>query len=73
MDRDKQEIWSLVGLGLEQHEIRLPITKGIAGWVAQHGEMVNLADAYADPRFESEVDLRLGYRTRSLLVPADSK
>jgi sigma-B regulation protein RsbU (phosphoserine phosphatase) len=67
VDRDKQEIWSLVGLGLEQHEIRLPITKGIAGWVAQHGEMVNLADAYADPRFESEVDLRLGYRTRSLL------
>src|ERR1700732_5056050 len=67
VDREKQEIWSLVGLGLEQHEIRLPITKGIAGWVAQHGEMVNLADAYADPRFESEVDLRLGYRTRSLL------
>ncbi len=67
VDRDKQEIWSLVGLGLQQHEIRLPITKGIAGWVAQHGEMVNLADAYADPRFESEVDLRLGYRTRSLL------
>ncbi len=67
VDRDKQEIWSLVGLGLEQHEIRLPITKGIAGWVAQHGEMVNLPDAYADPRFESEVDLRLGYRTRSLL------
>ena len=67
VDRDKQEIWSLVGLGLAQHEIRLPITKGIAGWVAQHGEMVNLPDAYADPRFESEVDLRLGYRTRSLL------
>jgi phosphoserine phosphatase RsbU/P len=67
VDREKKEIWSLVGLGLEQHEIRLPITKGIAGWVAQHGEMVNLADAYADPRFESEVDLRLGYRTKSLL------
>jgi sigma-B regulation protein RsbU (phosphoserine phosphatase) len=67
VDRDKKEIWSLVGLGLDQHEIRLPITKGIAGWVAQHGEMVNLADAYSDPRFESEVDLRLGYRTRSLL------
>lgn len=67
VDREKQEIWSLVGLGLEQHEIRLPITKGIAGWVAQHGEMVNLADAYSDSRFESEVDLRLGYRTKSLL------
>jgi sigma-B regulation protein RsbU (phosphoserine phosphatase) len=54
-------------LGLDQQEIRLPITKGIAGWVAQHGEAVNIADAYADPRFESEVDLRLGFKTRSLL------
>jgi phosphoserine phosphatase RsbU/P len=67
MDHEKNEIWSLVGIGLEQHEIRLPVSKGIAGWVAQHGEPVNLADAYADPRFESEVDLRLGFRTRSLL------
>ena len=67
MDRERSEIWSLVGIGLEQHEIRLPVTKGIAGWVAQNGEAVNLADAYADPRFESEFDLRLGFKTRSLL------
>ncbi len=67
VDHETNEIWSLVGMGLDQHEIRLPLSRGIAGWVAQHGETVNLADAYADPRFESEVDLRLGFRTRSLL------
>jgi sigma-B regulation protein RsbU (phosphoserine phosphatase) len=67
MDHEKNEIWSLVGIGLDQHEIRLPVTRGIAGWVAQNGEVVNLADAYTDPRFESEVDVRLGFRTRSLL------
>lgn len=67
IDRERNEIWSLVGLGLEQQEIRLRGDRGIAGWVAQHSETVNLADAYADPRFESEVDLRLGFRTRSLL------
>ncbi|MGB0035236.1 MAG: GAF domain-containing SpoIIE family protein phosphatase [Candidatus Acidiferrales bacterium] len=67
MDHERNEIWSLVGIGLDQLEIRLPVTRGIAGWVAQNGEVVNLADAYADPRFESEVDLRLGFRTRSLL------
>lgn len=66
-DLEKQEIWSLVGLGLQQHEIRLPMTKGIAGWVAKHGEIVNLRDAYDDPRFESEFDKRLGYRTRTVL------
>ena len=74
VDHERNEIWSLIGLGLDQHEIRLPATRGIAGWVAQHGETVNLADAYADPRFESEVDLRLGFRTRSLLcIPIRNK
>ena len=74
VDSERDEIWSLVGLGLDQHEIRLPISRGIAGWVAAHGETVNLPDAYADPRFESEVDLRLGYRTKSLLcLPIRSK
>jgi phosphoserine phosphatase RsbU/P len=74
VDREAGEIWSLVGLGLDQHEIRLPITKGIAGWVAMHGETVNLEDAYNDPRFEPEVDLRLGFRTKSLLaLPIRSK
>ncbi len=67
MDHERNEIWSLVGIGLDQHEIRLPVTRGIAGWVAQHSEAVNLADAYTDPRFESEFDARLGFRTRSLL------
>ena len=74
VDRERGEIWSLVGLGLDQHEIRLPINRGIAGWVAEHGETVNLEDAYADPRFESEVDIRLGFRTKSLLcLPIRSK
>jgi sigma-B regulation protein RsbU (phosphoserine phosphatase) len=74
VDSERDEIWSLVGLGLDQHEIRLPISRGIAGWVAAHSETVNLVDAYADPRFESEVDLRLGFRTKSLLcLPIRSK
>ena len=67
LDRERDEIWSLVGLGLEKEEIRLPASRGIAGWVAHHGEIVNLTDAYEDPRFEPEVDRRLNYRTRSLL------
>jgi sigma-B regulation protein RsbU (phosphoserine phosphatase) len=67
IDREREEIWSLVGMGLDQHEIRLPINRGIAGHVAASGDTINLADAYSDPRFESEVDLRLGFRTRSLL------
>ena len=43
------------------------VVRGIAGCVAASGDTINLPDAYADPRFESEVDLRLGFKTRSLL------
>jgi phosphoserine phosphatase RsbU/P len=67
VDHEHSQIWSLIGLGLDQQEIRLPTNRGIAGWVAEHGESVNLEDAYTDSRFESEVDLRLGFRTRSIL------
>ncbi len=67
VDKEHEEIWSLVGLGLAQQEIRIPMTKGIAGHVARTGETVNLLDAYDDSRFEPDVDRRLGYRTRTLL------
>jgi len=67
VDHERREIWSLVGIGLEQQEIRIPADRGIAGWVASSGETVNLRDAYADSRFEPDVDRRLGYRTGALL------
>ena len=67
VDRERNEIWSLAGLGLEQEVIRLPADRGIAGWVAHQGTAVRLEDAYADPRFEPDVDRKLGFTTRSLL------
>jgi len=67
VDREREEIWSLVGLGLEQQVIRLPVTRGIAGWVAGHGEAVRLDNAYEDKRFEPDIDKRLGFTTRQLL------
>ncbi len=48
-------------------EIRLAVGEGIAGWVAQTREIVNIPDAYADQRFQPAVDLKSGYRTRSLV------
>jgi sigma-B regulation protein RsbU (phosphoserine phosphatase) len=67
VDREREEIWSLVGMGLAQHEIRLPITKGIAGCVAREGVAIRLENAYEDARFEPEVDKKLGFRTGRLL------
>ena len=36
--------------------------------VAMTGETINVPDAYADPRFDRNVDLRSGYRTLNMLV-----
>jgi serine phosphatase RsbU (regulator of sigma subunit) len=68
VDRKRNEIWSLEGLGLEKQEIRLPIDRGIAGWVARHGHPVRVEDAHADLRFDPQVDRDLGYHTRGLLA-----
>jgi putative ABC transport system ATP-binding protein len=51
----------------ELGDVRFPIGKGIAGAVAQTGETIRIEDAYADPRFNREVDRKTGYRTRSIL------
>src|SRR5258707_789800 len=67
VDQEHNEIWSLVGLGLEQQVIRLPADRGIAGWVAREGSAVRLDDAYDDPRFEPDIDRKLGFKTRQLL------
>ncbi len=67
VDREKGELWSRIAQNLEITEIRMPIDRGIAGYVATSGEIVNVADAYKDPRFNTEVDQLTGYKTHSLL------
>ena len=67
VDRERNELWSKIAQGLEVREIRVKIGLGIAGYVAQTGKIVNIQDAYADPRFNQATDLRTGYRTRTIL------
>ncbi len=64
---DGKQLWSKVTQGGAVFEIRLGVGEGIAGWVAKSGETVNIPDAYVDDRFYPKVDLRSGYRTRSIL------
>lgn len=51
----------------EMGEIRIPLGSGIAGAAAQSGETIRIDDAYADSRFNRDVDKQTGYRTRSIL------
>lgn len=64
---DGADLWSKVLQGGEVLEIRLGVGEGIAGWVALSGETVNIPDAYNDTRFQPAVDIKSGYRTRSIL------
>jgi serine phosphatase RsbU (regulator of sigma subunit) len=68
VDAPNNELWSKVLQGEQKLEIRLPMGQGMAGFVAQTGEIIKLEDAYEDPRFNQEVDKESGYRTRSLLT-----
>ncbi len=67
LDREKGELWSKVAQGLGKQMIRLKVGSGIAGYVAEKGESLNIPDAYQDPRFNRETDERTGYRTRTIL------
>jgi putative ABC transport system ATP-binding protein len=65
VDAAASELWSKSG---DDHlEIRVPLSAGIAGFVARTGQPKNVPDAYAEPLFNRHVDEETGYRTRSLL------
>jgi diguanylate cyclase (GGDEF)-like protein len=54
--------------------LRLPIDRGIAGWVARHRQAVRLDDAAADPRHATAVSQQAGLAPRAMMcVPMISK
>ena len=55
VDREKRELFSRVAIGSKE-EIRIAFGAGIAGFVAQSRETVNIRDAYSDARFNSDND-----------------
>jgi CRP-like cAMP-binding protein len=67
LDTATGELWSRVTQGNNIVEIRLPGGKGLAGYVAKTGEVVNITDAYKDPRFNPEIDKKSGYKTHNVL------
>ncbi|MEC7927013.1 MAG: GAF domain-containing protein [Candidatus Neomarinimicrobiota bacterium] len=66
-DKNSQELYSRVAQGNFRREIRIMNTKGVAGWVFSNKEGAIILDAYKDDRFDKSVDMRTGYRTKSIL------
>ena len=66
-DNSTGELYSRVAQGNFRREIRILNTKGVAGWVFSKNEGVIIHDAYKDERFNKAVDVRTGFRTKSIL------
>jgi len=66
LDKEKNELWSKVAHG--ENEIKFDSHLGIAGYVATTGDILNIPDAYADQRFNREIDKKTGYKTKNMLT-----
>ncbi|NEO99705.1 MAG: adenylate/guanylate cyclase domain-containing protein [Symploca sp. SIO2E9] len=69
LSKERGELWSKVATadGENTMEIRIPVNRGIAGYVASNRQLLNIPDAYKDPRFDPSTDKQTGYVTRNIL------
>ncbi len=77
VDEQKDEIYFVIAVGDTAEilkPVRLKVGKGIAGWVAKHGESIIVPDVYTDPRFAQRLDEMAKWKTRSIVcVPLQAK
>ncbi len=52
----------------EKKGITVPLGKGLAGYVAEKGEILNIKDVMEDNRFFSQIDEITGFKTRNILT-----
>ena len=67
LDRRQKLLRSVMAQELGQFEIVTALGQGLVGTAAITGEALDVNDVYADPRFDSTFDRRLGFRTRDAL------
>ena len=65
IDHHNGVLWSKVAEGIPH--IKVPMDKGIVGWVCTNGKTLNIPDAYKDERFNPDVDKMSGYKTSTIL------
>jgi len=71
VDEAKQELYFelAVGKGAQAlKDVRIKLGQGIAGWVAQHDEVVIVPDVSKDTRFFAQVDEKTKMETRSIVA-----
>jgi GAF domain-containing protein len=71
LDEAQETLTFHVASGAGAQEVvgqRVPVDRGIAGWVVSSGQPVAVADVAADPRFAADVAEATGYVPRSVLA-----
>ena len=67
-DPQADELVTTVAMGSQT--IRVPANRGIVGAAFASGQVVHVPDAYADERFNRDVDRATGFTTRDVLAAA---
>jgi len=62
-----QQLSVYSSLDLEKHEIQIPKSIGVAGWVFVNRQPALVNNAYEDSRFYKKVDDITGFHTRNLI------
>jgi GAF domain-containing protein len=62
-----QQLTIFSSLDLEKHEISIPKSYGVAGWVFVNIQAAVINNAYEDTRFYKEVDEMTGFKTRNMI------
>jgi diguanylate cyclase (GGDEF)-like protein len=71
LDEATQELYFELAVGKVSQalkDVRIKMGQGIAGWVAQHGEIVIVPDTSKDTRFFGKVDEKTKMETRSIVA-----
>lgn len=73
INNEKNELWTKIAQGPDMVPFSISMDRGIAGYVARTGQVVNITDARSDPRHYRYIDQQTGYITKSMLcVPMNN-
>ena len=71
LDGDELEFRAADGAGAQQVlGMRLPVGRGLAGYVVVSGQSIAVADVHRDQRFDAEIAVSTGYVPTSILAVA---